>query len=102
MLLLGTIKNINEENGTKLYYNWGAWHTATFSPATKILKTILFEVKGKNYNERKENLKKIAIEYKNADKTGLKYADFSILEDFLLINGKRYGLLKEFYNGGIL
>lgn len=102
MLLLGVFKNMNGKIESNLYYDWNEWHKDTFSPVTEIITILLFKVRGKNYSERKENLKDLAIKYSySVGETCLSYGELADIGNFFEKNGKRYGLLKEFKENGI-
>ena len=59
-------------------------------------------VSGKTYAERKENLRQLAVEIQLQDCGGLSYEEEAILCDFFKKQGKRYGLLREFEENGII
>ena len=102
MLLLGIFRNMNGKIESNLYYDWNEWHKDTFSPVTEIKTMLLFKVSGKNYTEKKENLRDLAKEYSNnVGKTCLSYGELAEIGGFFEKNGKRYGLLKEFKENGI-
>ena len=102
MLLLGIFKNMNGKIESNLYYDWNEWHKDTFSPIIEIQATILFKVGGKTYTEKKENLRDLAIKFSNnVGNTCLSYGELAEIGNFFEINGKRYGLLKEFRENGI-
>ena len=77
------------------------YHAATFSPDCKIEHIHRLEIKGKSYQERRENLQNIAIDIQHADNGGLSYFETDILYDFFTRNGKKYGLLTEFRENAI-
>ena len=59
-----------------------------------------FEIHGKTYQERKESLRDLAIDYQynndgNTDVT-LSYGEISDICNFFEFYGKKYGLLREF------
>lgn len=93
---------MNGKIESNLYYDWNEWHKDTFSPTTEVVNEILFKIGGKNYSERKENLRDLAIEYSNnVGETFLSYGELMEIGNFFERNGKRYGLLKEFKENGI-
>lgn len=102
MKLLGIFKNANGEIESNLYFDWEEWHKDTFSPATEILTMILFKISGKTYAERKENLKQLAIDYQTNGIADLSYEEFMKIYTFFEKNAKRYGLLAEFRENGII
>lgn len=75
---------------------------ATFSPECEIISAIELKVSGKDYQSRKEAAREVAKEIQYNDIGGLSYMELSDIQWFLLNIGKRYGLLNEFYDNGIL
>jgi len=104
MMLLGIYKDTDGEIKSNIYYNWGLWFTDTFSPATEIIDMVLFKISGKTYAERQANLRELATHCQNAisQATGLSYGEFTSIQWFFEKNGKRYGLVKEFKENGII
>jgi hypothetical protein len=102
MLLLGIIEKYGEKTQSNLYYTWNEWHTDTFSPATKIKNMILFKISGKTYAEKQENLRQLAIDFQLSNATGLSWGEYAEIENFFEKNAKKYGLLKEFKENGII
>lgn len=98
MMLLGKI----EGKQANLYFDWGLWFSDTFSPNTEIITQILFKITGKTYQEKKENLRNLAIEYQTSDTNGLSWGEVASIENFFTINAKRYGLVKEFKENCII
>lgn len=98
MMLLGKIK----EKQASLYFDWDLWFSDTFSPDTEIITQILFKITGKTYQEKKENLRNLAIEYQTSDTSGLSWGEIADIENFFTINAKRFGLIKEFTENCII
>jgi hypothetical protein len=101
-MLLGIIEKYGEKMESNLYYSWDLWHKDTFSPATKIYTMILFKINGKTYREKKENLRQLAIDFQLSDTITLSYGELADIYTFFEKNGKRYGLLQEFKENGII
>lgn len=82
----------------------GEFIEATFSPESINKMFFPLKVSGKTYAERKEDLEKKAKEYQNAvsEFAGLSWGEFFILDGFFEKNAKRYGLLEEFRENGII
>lgn len=61
-------------------------------------------VSGRNYQERKNDLQEKAIEWSNSVGQYPKwsYGEFAIIQGFFETNGRRYGLIREFRENGIL
>lgn len=89
------------------YSNWGEkgyilWRDDTFSPLCKNIKTLDFRIKGKNYQERKNNLIELAKEWQlDFSYLSWSYSELAEIVNYFYNNGKRYGLLKEFRENGI-
>jgi len=68
-----------------------------------IMPEVDFTIRGKNYEERKSSLAEIARNYQNAFyNCNLFYSEIAILDEYFERNGKKYGLLKEFRENGIV
>lgn len=63
---------------------------------------IRFQLYGKTYSERKESLRQLAIELSHSEISDLSYSEECDIQFYLLENAKRYGLIKEFEENGIL
>ena len=72
------------------------YHAATFSPDCIIEHPHTLTIKGKSYQERRENLRNLAIDIQSADNGGLSCMETAILQWFFEKNGRKYGLLTEF------
>lgn len=53
------------------------------------------------YAQRKENARQLAIEWQGND-TAYSYEGIGIVSDYFYKLGKRYGLLREFKENGII
>lgn len=102
MLLLGIIKKYGEKKESNLYCTWRAWQEDTFNPTTKIETMILFKISGKTYEEKKENLRQLAIDFQLSDIINLSYGELAEIYTFFKKNAKRYGLIQEFKENGII
>lgn len=100
--ILATLRD-TETNEEKMYtfYSWQEYHTATFSPLIDVLFITDFKVKGKTYQDRKEFVRDIAINYSNNGAFGLSWGELAMIGDEFYKLGKRYGLLKEFKENGV-
>ena len=80
-------------------YVWCVLH------GTKPLFYLPFQIDGKTYQERKESLRNLAIEYQynNDGDTDIQLSmgELADASDFFEINGKKYGLLREFRENAI-
>ena len=102
MMLLGIFKNTEGKQESKIYYNWNKWHKDTFSPAIKIIAMVLFKINGKTYAERKESLRQVALAYQVSSSINLSYGELANINYFFEKNAKKYGLLREFKENGII
>jgi hypothetical protein len=78
------------------------YYNVTFSPETKEVAFITFNVSGKNYQERKENVRQKAIEFSNFNFPGLFFSDMIWIENWFRKQAERYGLLEEFRENAII
>jgi hypothetical protein len=80
-----------------------AWHVLH---GTKSLFYLPFQIDGKTYQERKESLRNLAIDFQHADDgdtdVTLSYGEIGDIADFFERMGKKYGLLREFEENGII
>ncbi|MBQ1779677.1 MAG: hypothetical protein IIZ93_16105 [Acidaminococcaceae bacterium] len=53
-------------------------------------------VSGRTYQEKKNALRDLAIEYSGMDTSGLSWAEVGAIKDFFAAAGRRFGLLSEF------
>ena len=69
-----------------------------------ILYFIPLRIAGKSYQERKNNLEETAKEWQrsNYDFIDWSYSELAEIQSFFEANGKRYGLIKEFTENGII
>jgi hypothetical protein len=83
-------------------YGWAEWHKNTFSPTTENIDLLTLKITGKTYEERKNNLQDLAINYShNFGSLSWSYGELAEIGDFFYRNGKKYGLLREFHENGI-
>ena len=102
MIYLKTKDNTNGITTDSLFYCWGDVHRATFSPEVETLAALEFKTHGKTYKERRENLRDLAISFKNACNGDLYYSEVADVCEWFEKNGKRYGLTREFKENGII
>ncbi len=67
-----------------------------------ITNIIDFTIHGNSYKEQKNSLRELAIEYQCSDFDNLSYLELAIITGYFHKNGKRYGLLEEFIENGII
>ena len=86
-----------EEN---IYLDWNEYHKDTFNPESSALVLLPFEISGKSYAERKEAARNLAIDFQAANDgdadINLSYHELSLVGNYFLRVGRKYGLLREF------
>ena len=103
MLLIGIFEDTNKKIQGNIYHDWDTWHKDIFSPATKIISVFELKVFGKSYQEKKSDLRNRAICYQDTyNYVTWSYGEIAEISAFFYKNGKRYGLLREFKENGIL
>lgn len=69
----------------------------SFEDDTRVYDRILpFKISGTTYEEKKESLRNLAIDFQASCQGGLSMGEMIMVESFFRTNGKRYGLLEEF------
>ena len=101
VMFFASFEDAHGKEQASLYFDYPSFFRDTFSPKCKIIQMIDFKVIGKNYTERKENLRDIAIDYSCNQIGGLSYGELYRIQNFFEKNGRRYGLLEEFRENGI-
>ena len=102
-MFIGVFKNIEGKIENYIYYSWQEWHKDTFNPLTEIIGVLVFKVKGTNYAEKKANLEDMAKEWQhNFTDYNWSYGELAEIGDYFYRQGKRYGLLREFKENGII
>lgn len=104
-MFIGYYELENNEPYFNIYYKNKSgieqWKKETFSGVYNI-EILDFTIKGKTYEEKKENARHLAIEYQN-NFSFLSWSCAEIMEitSYFEKIGKRYGLLKEFKENAI-
>ena len=62
----------------------------------------MFEIKDGSYNDKKEQVRDIAQRFQSILEPGLSWEEIAIIQTWFERNGKRYGLIKEFRENGII
>ena len=89
-------------DNSMLFSTWEQFHTATFSPLTTVYYSTDFSISGADYQSRKEAARTLAIEFQNNDRGGLTWSEYNLICNFFEKVGKRYGLLTEYRENGLL
>lgn len=93
--------NHNNQEHAELYHSWEQYHRDTWSPLTRRLCLVCFNINGNGYKARKQSLRDIAIEWSGCDTSGLYMSELTAILEWFSRNARRYGLLKEFHENGI-
>lgn len=103
MLLLARFKGKeDQEIKSEVFTDWGCWFASTFNPTAEIYNIILFEIYGKTYQEKKARLQELAKRYQSGNFEGLAWSEISMIQYFFEKNAKRFGLVQEFRENGII
>ena len=87
--------NLYDDNEISIF------HSKTFSPDIEY--TILpLKISGKTYAERKDAARQLAIDYQYTDCGGLSYGELSIISEYFENIARRYGLITEYRENGII
>lgn len=95
----------NETTGrqtAKTCDTWDEFHRLTFSPRYCVLFVTDFSVKGKTYNKRKAAAESLGVAYSNTSAGGLFCSEYFAVVDRLETIAKRFGLVREFRENGII
>lgn len=87
------------------FYTPGEWITAISSHGTKVNLIIDFKTHGKTYRERKKSIIEKAHDFEALFSdygVPISYGELSIFQDYFETQGKKYGLLTEFKENGII
>lgn len=68
----------------------------SFDDDVLIDRVIQFKISGDTYEDKKESLRNLAIDFQSSCQGGLSMDEMIMAESFFRTNGKRYGLLEEF------
>lgn len=101
-MILTVWKDENGYMNNVLYDSPEDFIKATFCPFCEVISAVEFKVHGSDYKSRKESARSLVIDIMAADVGGLSWGELQEIQWFLLKIGKRYGLLREFYNNAIL
>ena len=109
MLFTIMYDEFNTEQFIVTYDNYKEYFNNTFcEPGSLVVEWIIDPdkpPKGKTYKDKQSTLQNQAIAYQHAagsSESILSYWELSIIQDYFTRYGKRYGLLKEFKENGII
>ena len=90
------ICNLYDDNEISIF------HSKTFSPYIEY-QLLPLKISGKTYAERKNAARDLAIEYQTiTDCGGLSYLELSTIQSYFENIARRYGLIKEYRENGII
>ena len=102
MMFLGKYK-IDEINVNNIYYDWNQWHAETFRPQTKNIDLLALKVTGKTYQERKASARDLAVMYQlQWSALPWSWGEIAEIGAYFEKIGKRYGLIEEYHENGII
>ena len=88
---------------TKTYTSWTEYHRDTSCPDYKTLWLTDFKVRGSNYARKKAYAEDIGIQFSYARSTWYpSWGEFAEVTSKLENIAKRYGLVTEFYENGLI
>ena len=90
------------DNTASVFDTWPQYHAATFSPDCDISAVIPLTIHGATYAQRRDSLRNLAIDVQSADNGGMSYGDAANLTDWFTRNARRYGLVNELRDNGII
>lgn len=90
--------------GNTSVYDYAGFNKATWNPTVEFdFDFVVFgNLKGKTYAEKKEEVRQKAIDFQRIDEGGLSYGEYALIGEYFETYGKRYGLLEEFRENGII
>lgn len=95
----------HDENGNERATTFDFWDQVNsffFLPCLNPVFVTDFKVTGKTYAERKENARNIAIDVQAFSWLGLYWSECADIGDALETMGKKYGLIREFRENGVI
>lgn len=94
----------NGETFARTYESYSSYYNDTFNPEIGVLALIDTDrpPAGKTYACKRDTLQGLAITYQATGTKGLCYWDLYRIGNYFTYYGKRYGLLKEFRDNGII
>lgn len=90
------------DDTASIFDTWHEYHAATFPPDCIISAVIPLTIHGSTYAERRESLRNMAQDIQTADNGGMSYGEVATLNDYFTRQARRYGLLTEFRDNGII
>lgn len=98
-----TADGVIEDN---LYMNMKHLGHELLTNKETMLDVLRLEVRGKRYEEKKDNLREVAIDFQMMDDgesdIQLSMQERAMIEHWFYMNAKRYGLVEEFSVNGVI
>lgn len=90
--------------GNTSIYDYAGFNSASWNPNVEYdFDFVVFgKLKGKTYAEKQEEVRQKAKDLQAIDEGGLSYGEYAMIAEYFETYGKRYGLLRELKNEGIL
>lgn len=104
-MLYVVYKDLNGVTNTGvMYYNISDFLDDTWNPEDRerVIFKMDFRITGKTYREKKEAFENIVKDFQHNDVGGLYWSDYTILTDYFEANARRYGLITELKENGII
>lgn len=89
-------------NTEYVFTSWKEYHAATFNPENVPTYTTDFRITGSDYASRKAAAREIAVDISLNQCGGLSWNECALLANKLETIGKRYGLLEELRENGLI
>ena len=90
------------DDTASIFNTWREYHAATFSPDCTVTACIPLQLHGSTYAARRDSLRTVAQDIQSADNGGMSYGEVATLDYWLNTNARRYGLVTEFRDNGII
>ena len=90
------------DDTASIFDTWPEYHAATFSPDCTVAACIPLQLHGSTYAARQDSLRTVAQDIQSADNGGMSYGEIATLADWLNTSARRYGLVTEFRDNGII
>ena len=90
------------DDTASIFDTWPEYHAATFSPDCTVSACIPLQLHGSTYAARRESLRTIAQDIQTANNGGMSYSETADMAEWLTTNARRYGLVNEFRDNGII
>ena len=90
------------DDTSSIFTTWPEYHAATFSPDCTVAACIPLQLHGSTYAARRDSRRNIAQDIQSADNGGMSYGEVATLANWMSANARRYGLVTEFRDNGII